>query len=201
MPTVYPGALDSFVNPTDTDTLDSPPHDGQHTDVNDAAEAIEGELGINPRGAFATVRARLDAKDIETDMVSSRNDVVTSTTMSTTEQVKITATLVIPVAWNTYEVDVSGKVDWIDNGAAGATGVTVRLRIGGLTGTQIQQVLSEEIDIGSARDFASMAIVGSIGGEVTTGNVDVVLTTQLTGENGLYNSRFLNLFARAYRLT
>ncbi len=65
MPTVYPGALDSFVNPTDTDTLDSPPHDGQHTDVNDAAEAIEAELGLNPRGAFATVRARLDDIEVE----------------------------------------------------------------------------------------------------------------------------------------
>ncbi len=60
MPTVYPGAIDSFVNPTDTDTLASPPHDGQHADANDAVEAVEAELGINPRGAFATVRARLD---------------------------------------------------------------------------------------------------------------------------------------------
>ena len=60
MPTVYPGALDSFVNPTDTDTLDTPPHDGQHTDSNDAMEAVQAELGLNPRGAFATVRARLD---------------------------------------------------------------------------------------------------------------------------------------------
>ena len=60
MPTVYPGALDSFVNPVDTDTLNAPPHDGQHADVNDAVEAVEAELGLDPRGTFATVRARLD---------------------------------------------------------------------------------------------------------------------------------------------
>lgn len=63
MPTSYPGALDAFTNPTDVDTLDSPPHDDQHTDNNDATVAIETELGINPRGSFATVRARLDHLD------------------------------------------------------------------------------------------------------------------------------------------
>lgn len=63
MPTDYPGSLDSFTNPTDADTLDDPPHHLQHTDINDAMEAVQGELGLNPRGAFATVRARLDAID------------------------------------------------------------------------------------------------------------------------------------------
>ena len=61
MPTVYPGAFDSFVNPVDTDTLNSPPHDEQHADSNDAIEAIEAELGLDPSGSSATVRARLDA--------------------------------------------------------------------------------------------------------------------------------------------
>ena len=64
MPTSYPGALDAFVNPTAADTLSNPPHDGQHTNINDAVEAIEAELGVNPRGAFATVRARLDGMKI-----------------------------------------------------------------------------------------------------------------------------------------
>ena len=63
MPTSYPGAIDAFVNPTSADTLSNPPHDGQHANINDAVEAIETELGINPRGALATVRARLDRLD------------------------------------------------------------------------------------------------------------------------------------------
>ena len=56
----YPGQIDSFVNPTDSDTLDDPPHDAQHADVNNAIVAVQNELGINPRGSDATVRARLD---------------------------------------------------------------------------------------------------------------------------------------------
>ena len=44
MATSYPASLDSFTNPTAVDTLDSPPHDTQHADANDAIEAIETAL-------------------------------------------------------------------------------------------------------------------------------------------------------------
>jgi len=69
MATNYPSSLDSFVNPASTDTLDSAtvPHASQHTDINDAVEAIEGELGTNPKGSFATVKARLAAGDPDSD--------------------------------------------------------------------------------------------------------------------------------------
>ncbi len=62
MASSYPAGLDSFVNPTDLDTMDDPPHATQHADVNDAVEAVQAELGLNPRGSEATVRARLDAQ-------------------------------------------------------------------------------------------------------------------------------------------
>ena len=41
MATNFPGSQDSFTNPTSSDTLDSPDHAAQHTNVNDAVEAIE----------------------------------------------------------------------------------------------------------------------------------------------------------------
>ena len=44
MATNFPGSLDAFTNPTSGDTLDNPPHDQQHADVNDAVEAIETAL-------------------------------------------------------------------------------------------------------------------------------------------------------------
>jgi hypothetical protein len=44
MATNFPTSVDSFTNPTAVDTLDSPPHDQQHADVNDAVEAIETAL-------------------------------------------------------------------------------------------------------------------------------------------------------------
>jgi len=69
MATNYPTTLDTFVNPTSTDTLDSAtvPHAGQHDNINDAVLAIETELGTLPKGSFATVKARLDAQASDSD--------------------------------------------------------------------------------------------------------------------------------------
>ena len=63
MASSYPGALDSFSNPSGTDTLDNvtTPHATQHANANDAIEAIQAELGTDPAGTYATVKARLDA--------------------------------------------------------------------------------------------------------------------------------------------
>jgi hypothetical protein len=65
MTTAYPNGIDSFTNPTSSDTLDSQtvPHAAQHADINDAVEAIETILGTNPEGSSATVVARLNAND------------------------------------------------------------------------------------------------------------------------------------------
>lgn len=62
MASAYPGGLDSFTNPVSTDLTNSVtvPHATQHSDLNDAVEAIQAELGIDPAGASATVVARLD---------------------------------------------------------------------------------------------------------------------------------------------
>lgn len=61
MATTYPGTLDNFVNPTATDKLNSAtvPHHQQHADLNDAVEAIETVLGLNPAGAHLTVKDRI----------------------------------------------------------------------------------------------------------------------------------------------
>ena len=47
MATNFPSSLDSFTNPTAVDTLDSPPHDTQHADANDAIEALQAKVGVN----------------------------------------------------------------------------------------------------------------------------------------------------------
>ena len=61
MASSYPGALDALTNPTASDTLDSAtvPHHTQHSNANDAIEAIESTLGVNPQSSSATVADRL----------------------------------------------------------------------------------------------------------------------------------------------
>jgi hypothetical protein len=69
MASSYPGALDSFTNPTATDSLNDPtvPHATQHADANDAIEAIQATLGIDPQGTEATVDARIGALETTVD--------------------------------------------------------------------------------------------------------------------------------------
>ena len=45
MATSYPGALDSFTNPTTSDRQSSPSHSTQHANINDAMEAVQALLG------------------------------------------------------------------------------------------------------------------------------------------------------------
>lgn len=61
MSTVYPASLDNFTNPSATDMLNSVtvPHHQQHTDLNDAVEAIETVLGLSPAGSHLTVKDRI----------------------------------------------------------------------------------------------------------------------------------------------
>lgn len=70
MPSSFPGGLDSFTNPTGTDTQDAEvggrTHSEMHGDTFDAIEAIETELGTNPSAGFSTVAARFTA--VETDV-------------------------------------------------------------------------------------------------------------------------------------
>lgn len=57
----YPSGYDAFVDPTATDKLDSltVPHASEHTALNDAVEAMQHTMGINPQGVFSTMLQRI----------------------------------------------------------------------------------------------------------------------------------------------
>ena len=61
----YPGSLDSFdtiaSDKKTSDAVGGRTHRAMHNDLGDAIEAVQTELGTDPAGAFATVKARLDA--------------------------------------------------------------------------------------------------------------------------------------------
>lgn len=48
MASVYPGALDNFTNPASTDLLSQAgvSHADQHSDANDAIEALQAKVGV-----------------------------------------------------------------------------------------------------------------------------------------------------------
>ena len=61
----YPSSLDNLINPGPTDSLNSTtvPHHQQHANANDAIEAIQTVLGINPAGSHLTVKDRIIATE------------------------------------------------------------------------------------------------------------------------------------------
>ena len=65
MATNYPNSLDVLQNPSSTDTLDSVtvPHHLQHANANDAIEAVQTVLGINPAGSHLTIKDRIIATE------------------------------------------------------------------------------------------------------------------------------------------
>ena len=71
MATNYPGGLDNLTNPDGTGTLatsstgDS--HSTLHADERDAIDAIQAELGLDPAGSEATVKARIAATETVAD--------------------------------------------------------------------------------------------------------------------------------------
>jgi len=46
MTTNYPTSIDTFVNPTSNDSLNSPSHSQQHANLNDAMVAVQTKLGV-----------------------------------------------------------------------------------------------------------------------------------------------------------
>ena len=47
MATNFPASLDALSNPTGSSSLTSPDHAGQHTDANDAIEALQAKVGVD----------------------------------------------------------------------------------------------------------------------------------------------------------
>lgn len=93
----YPSSLDELTDgvPSDgaapTTALDNAtyPHDDHHRALGVAVEAIEAELGTDPAGASATVKARLDALDttvagkVPASLVDAAGDLIYATAADT----------------------------------------------------------------------------------------------------------------------
>lgn len=162
MTTNYPASIDNFVNPAGTATLASPDHAGQHTDINDAVEAIETELGTSPKGSKASVKARLDDVDtaitaravLASENTFTTNQVITGSTTAAMLRVTQTGTgnaLVVEDSANPdstpFVVDASGRV-----AIGGTTSTDANLRVsktitGGTTSYGVTSVGTVQSDV------------------------------------------------------
>lgn len=139
----YPAALDSLSNPASGDAL-STGHAAQHGNVNDAVEAIEGELGTDPAGASATVKARFEAIEANSWVTSAR---IADGTITGTDIASGTVTSANLVDGTIVNADVSGTAA-IDKTKISGTAVTVA-DTGTVTSTMIADGTITGTDIAS----------------------------------------------------
>jgi hypothetical protein len=105
MATNYPTSLDTFVNPTSNDSLNSPSHSQQHTNLNDAMVAVQTKLGVG------------NANKVGMDLIVAQT---IGTAVSS-----VTVNNVFSSSYDNYYVTITGGV--------GSTTSEINLRIGGVS--------------------------------------------------------------------
>ena len=61
MATNFPTSLDALTNPSGTDSMSSPSHAGQHTDANDAIEALQAKVGVDGSAVTTSHEYRINS--------------------------------------------------------------------------------------------------------------------------------------------
>jgi len=69
----FPTSLDALTNPSGTDSMSSPSHAGQHTDANDAIEALQAKVGADSSAVTTSHDYKISA--LETDVSAAQTDI------------------------------------------------------------------------------------------------------------------------------
>ena len=139
MATSFPSSLDSFKNPTAVDTLDSPPHDTQHADANDAIEALQAKVGVNSSAVTTSHEYRINS----IEELNTNEQTGTTYTLALTDDGKVVEmnnasanTLTVPPN-SSVAFPVGSQIVVLQTGAgqttlAAGAGVTVNSKDGNL---------------------------------------------------------------------
>ena len=84
----YPVSIDSLTNPISSNTLDNPSHAGQHSDINDAVEALEAKVGADSSAVTSSHDYKIDA--LETDVSTLESALPTGDIVGTTDTQTLT---------------------------------------------------------------------------------------------------------------
>jgi hypothetical protein len=135
MATNFPASLDSLTNPISTDTLASPDHAVQHSNVNDAVEALQAKVGIDGSADTTSLDYKVAKRPIVTNAQSSSYTLVLSDAGKMVEVSNASAnTLTVPPN-SSVAFPVGTIIDILQTGAGQTTitagsGVTINSAIG-----------------------------------------------------------------------
>ena len=126
----YPTSLDNFTNPTSSDAMNSVsvPHATQHSDLNDAVEALEAKVGVNGSAVATSLEYRvnvLENAEIPDTIIDAKGDLIVGTADDTAGR--------LAVGTNGYVLSANSGtatgLEWIAS-ASGPSGDDANLILG-----------------------------------------------------------------------
>jgi hypothetical protein len=92
----YPTSLDNFTNPTSSDAMNSVtvPHATQHSDLNDAVEALQAKVGVNSSAVATSLEYRvnvLENAEIPDTIIDAKGDLIVGTADDTAGRLAVGA--------------------------------------------------------------------------------------------------------------
>lgn len=160
----FPTTLDTLTNPTASDKTDSPSHAGQHSDLNDAVEAIQAKVGIDSS-------ADTDSIDYKLTNASSSNPGHKHTLAHGATDVTASAAEVNILDGVTATTAQLNEVATLNvNGNVVGSPIITRMYLNGsqenLVNTEWTKVLLDtaSIDIGGGADTATNSFIAPVDG-------------------------------------
>jgi len=152
MATNFPASLDTLTNPSATDTLDSPPHDEQHADANDAIEALQAKVGVDSSAVTSSLDYKVSDHGSRLSSLEAVSHGKILQVVSTTKTDTFSASVAVGAV-----TDVTGLSATITPSAASSKILVVASVHGGNTATNVYAGLtvvlkrdSTQISIGDA---------------------------------------------------
>lgn len=123
----FPTSLDVFTDPSASDQLNLPSHSGQHTDLNNAVEALEAKVGADSSAVtssldykIAQLEARTSGKILQ--VVSSTYSTAETTTSGTLVDTSLTASITPSSASNKVLVMIASPLNVNNTGSTTNSG-------------------------------------------------------------------------------
>jgi hypothetical protein len=131
MATVYPGALDTFTNPTENDNLDTTgvKHHEQHADINDAVEALEAKVGINSSGVTTSLDYRVTRLETYVYEFALSDEVTAITTGTAKLTWRAPHAMTITALRASLSTESSSGIPTVDINESGTTILSTKLTI------------------------------------------------------------------------
>ena len=192
MATNFPNSLDNLTNPASTDPTDAPSHSQQHTNANDAIEALEAKVGINGSSNSTSLDYRVSQLEVNPTYTNEMAQDASASMFTHANHVNLTA-VYDDVSGQVILTGLGGTANKISQEVVNNTGATLTkgqaVYMSGAVGASGQlrvSLSSNTTESTSSKTFGIMEDTvadGAIGTVVTEGLLEGLNTsTANTGE-------------------